>query len=1404
MPHSTRHCRKFLNLDVKTRTDVVKKHSICSNCLGYDHHASVCSSTNRCYKCGLKHHTLLHIESQNNYQPTKSLNTYQANASQSKQNVQSSNNEPQPHCSNTEPINYKTHLNQMQSQSLLATALVKVFKPNGTQLILRALIDPGSQATFITEDAAQILKLKKHKTHAIVKGLGNTETGTSKYEVNFKLFSVHDSDFSVDVRALVFNNLTTTLPTQKFDASNFNHVSNLLLADPTYNTPRKVDLLIGADVYSTIILDGVVKGSTGTPVAQLTELGWILTGNIHTQKIPITIQSHHTQLDVQLTKFWEIEENLDERKWTEDEIMCEKHFKDTCKRRLDGRYEVHLPFKNNKRPVLGNSKRAALARFLQIEKRMKADSNFKKLYVDCMTEYLTLGHMKEVKVEDELGPNYFYYLPHHAVLKESSTTTKLRVVFDGSCKSSNGLSLNECLMVGPRLQLDIIDLVARWRKFKIALVADISKMYRQIWVAQEDTPYQMILWRSSPNESIKCYCLNTVTFGTASAPFLAVRTLQRLAEDIEHNYPHVAKAIMDGFFVDDLIYGSDNEVEAIRLQKDIVSNLQAAGFPLRKWASNSQRVMEGIPENYREINLPLDLKSTDAIKTLGIQWHPSMDYFSFKINLPETSKLSKRSVLADIARLFDPLGLISPCIVKAKLILQQLWTRNLAWDTPLPQDIEKSWTDLRSTLPKISQIQIPRWIDYEISSEVELHGFSDASEKAYAAVIYIRVIQNNIEKIHLIASKTRVAPVKCISLPRLELCAALLLSKLIFRIIKAMQFENIKTYAWTDSMITLAWIKGSPTTRTTFVANRISEIQSLTNIESWYHVNTKQNPADFGSRGLTTEELINNEMWWDGPKFLRNFNPQDYSSKTTFETQQETKKESKINTKTLYNKNFATLLNFSCVAAYCVTTENEFLRRVSDLRRLIRIVAIWQRYISNLRSKLNSKMKLGLENNPLKIEELNVSRTTITKLVQNELFYEEIKALNESRAIPKGSGILNLNPFLDKNGILRVGGRLQNSYLPYSQRHPIILKDQHHFSKLIACDAHQRTLHGGQQLMMADIRNYYWITNLKRLVKFTIHKCVRCHRHDAIMQNQLMGSLPTERVIITRPFTNTGVDYAGPVEIKMWKGRCNKFSKGYIAVFVCLSTKALHLELVSDLTAATFIAAYRRFVARRGICNNLFSDCGTNFKGASNDLKRDSKFITSEWSSTVSKTLATLYTTWHFNPPLSPHFGGLWEAGVKSIKHHLKRTIGTAKLTFEEYSTLLTQIEGCLNSRPLCPMTSDPNDLNVLTPGHFLIGGPLNVLPDRNHTWSTSYLHLLQQRPKWLQQKPNINVGDIVIVKDDNLPPSLWLLARVIELHPGTDGLTRVATIKTQNSTFKRPITKLSPLPVTNPSNPNT
>jgi len=497
---------------------------------------------------------------------------------------------------------------------------------------------------------------------------------------------------------------------------------------------------------------------------------------------------------------------------------------------------------------------------------------------------------------------------------------------------------------------------------------------------------------------------------------------------------------------------------------------------------------------------------------------------------------------------------------------------------------------------------------------------------------------------------------------------------------------------------------------------------------------------------------------------------------------------------------------------------NELMHRYSSLMRLLRISALCFRFYHNL--QFRQTKRLGF----LKAEELHWARERWTRIAQKEDFNEEIACLERHQQIPVRSPLLSLRPVLDPEGLLRVGGRLQQALLPYEEKHPLILSKSNYLSLLLVREAHTSSLHGGPQLTRSLLLRRYWILQANSLIRSVIHVCIRCARFRGATAEQQMGQLPAERTRPSRPFLLSGIDYAGPVPLRTSKGRGHKSIKGYICLFVCLSSKAVHLEAVSDLSAASFLAAFKRFVSRRGRCQRLFSDNGTNFRGAAKEL-RTMFHAATEFYKECATSLAKDGTDWTFIPPGAPHFGGLWEAGIKAVKYHLRRIIGDACLTFEEMTTLLTQIEACLNSRPLYALSNDPSDLVALTPSYLLIGETITAIPEpysanslpnylktrwaltsamRDHfwrRWSAEYIHHLQQLRRWKRLAPNIAVDDLVLIKSELQPPTKWALARVTALHPGKDGLVRVATVKTAISMLKRPVTKLVPLLVVGNNN---
>ncbi|XP_076246223.1 uncharacterized protein LOC143186434 [Calliopsis andreniformis] len=1401
--HLLQNCTKLKAMPYAERHETVKKLQCCFNCLQQGHSIKGCTR-GKCRVCGKKHHTLLHrdnaiVERVGNAQVT----THAASSDTPIQSCVSNSNS-----------------STSMSYTVLSTALVYIQDINGEFHECRALLDVGSQAHFISESFCKKLGLPSTVIDAKVGGLGKANNSIrAKLEIKLKS---RCNSFQSNISCFVIRDITEDMPSVPLGGTAIPIPEGITLADPHFASPSRVDLLIGAGLFWQLLCIGQHKIPFENLVWQKTRLGWVLGGSlnwsVNNSKKPVDtchIVSNES-LQKAISQFWEIENyNYTPVKQVNIENVCEQYFKDTITRNNEGRYIVSVPF-NNKIHELGESRSQAEKRLFNMERKFFKQSELRNQYIEFMKEYEKLGHMSRIS-EDLIKPDFCYYLPHHAVYKESSTTTKLRVVFDGSAKTSSGISLNDAQFIGVTVQSDLFSILLRFRKHRFILSADIEKMYRQILVRPADRKFQRILWRSNVNLPISTYELNTITYGTASAPFLATRVLKEIGLEHSEGYPLASRAIIEDFYVDDLLTGCDTVLDALVLKKELNQILNQAGFHLRKWASNDSRILSNL-DNSRQ---SLEIKDADKeSKTLGLLWLLEPDELRYSVKSHLRNRITKRTVLSETAQIFDPLGLIGPVITTAKLFMQRIWQLQLEWDETLPQDLHTQWTTFRSELVIISSFSIPRRVVCDNVQQVELHGFSDASEKAYGACVYLRTWDTSgIWTVRLLCAKSRVAPLKSISLPRLELCAALLLAQLISKVKDSIQLNIDQMYFWSDSTIVIAWLRGQPMRWKTFVANRISEIQDLTDIDSWKHISSSDNPADVISRGTSPKNLKDNSLWWFGPAWLiQDISQWPSANEAIPEIVPEERKG---------QTGF-----ISSLSAVPRQTVDIFLK-YSSFTKLRRVTAYCLKFIRTTLERVHSSKNRGIQVNvqgnrthkPLTTDELLDAQIVLIKLVQEESFAKELDSLKANKLLPLKSKLILLNPFLDERGVIRVGGRLRNAPTNFDQKHPVIVPMNHPFTTLLVKHEHHRLLHAGIQQTLASLRSRFWILSGKSVVKKKkkkkiLRKCVRCFRATPTGISYVMGNLPASRVTPARPFNTCGVDYAGPFLLKE-RGRSKITYKSYICIFVCFVTKAIHIELATDLSTEAFLNCLYRFIARRGRIRCIYSDNGTNFVGAKHELNEISKLLNNRaHNERVENILSQEDIQWHLIPPYSPHFGGLWESAVKSTKYHLKRVIGDQRLTFEELYTILTQIEACLNSRPLQPLSNDPTDLTPLTPGHFLVGDALTAPPqvDLLHIklnrlnryqlvqqtvqhfwkrWQQEYLHELQQRYKWqMNNSSDIRIGMLVVIREDNTPPLRWRLGRIVELHPGSDGIVRVVSIKVPEGIIKRPSTKICVLPI--------
>ncbi|KAL0893119.1 hypothetical protein ABMA27_014752 [Loxostege sticticalis] len=1383
LPHKLFTCPKFLLLSAADRLKLITDKKLCKICL--NSHTKKCRFFFKCDICKEKHNKLIHQD-----KPQSPVTLF----------TESSN-----------------------KQTLLPTARVKIIASNGTEYHVKALLDSGSQVSFITKELVDLLGLQPKSISTPVVGICNNINNLNE-RVNVKLHSLV-KDFTISTTCYLLDSIASKLPQKRFSLENLALPPNIELADQDFNIPSVIHVLLGADIFFQVLLPSEPSASlheaagenTSTSVSAVpvlrTQFGDVIAGSLPAtqgahQVTSLFCKTCDNTLNNTLSDFFKAEsipEHFSESLTEYD--ACEKIFRDTVK--LDtqnNKFEVTLPLKLPLESInesLGNSFHLALKRFNNLEQRFQKDASVHQLYKDFIHDYVDQGHGTVVDISQyDISKDPVYFLPHHPVIRLDKKTTKCRVVFDGSMKTNKKVSLNDLLLNGPVVQNELLDILLLFRVDEYIFITDIKSMFRQISLNPMHRVLQNILWRDCPSDNIQCIQLNTVSYGLKSSSFLATRCLKELAMRYKDQFPLAAFIIENSIYVDDALVSQSSPELLQQSKQQLCSLLEIGGFKLHKWFSNCPELLSEVPKSQQHFD-DIELQKNDAfLKTLGIHYDINTD--SFMLSSPNDDNLmpaTKREILSYIGKFYDPLGFAGPVVVTAKVIMQRLWQAQIAWDEQLPEHLLNNWEDFYKSLRKMSPIHLPRYVNLNNARTIELIGFADASSStAYGCCVYLRVIDilGNV-KVSLLCSKSRVNPLKqSMTVPRLELNAAVLLAKLISRVHSMLQLKlkinNVILHS--DSQIVLAWIKTNINTLNAYVANRVKVILQLAQSYIWTYIDSENNPADCLSRGILPHELQNHNLWWSGPKAI-------HSSEYIFPVLPD----------------LPEVEDSSAFPSAMVCTADDsnlcldFLDKFSDITKMKRILAYVLRFIQNARSRSHRNTSDYLTS-----KELNDSLLLIVKGEQQKYLQDPIRDLKACKTT-KGN-LKQLCPFLDVNGIIRVGGRLENASIPFSHKHQVVLPRESRITHLIIQHEHIKNLHAGQRLVLSAINQKFWIVHGINEVKKVIYKCIICFKLKAQTAKQLMGSLPHDRVNFSRPFQKIGLDFAGPIMIKQSRIRKSLETKAYVCVFVCFATKAIHLELASDLRTATFLACFKRFISRRGLPTDVYSDNASTFKCASSQLTELYKLQNCKThQKEVHDFSSQQGINFHFLPCYSPIFAGLAEAGVKSMKFHLKRVVQKSLLTYEEMNTVLCQIEAILNSRPLMPLSNDKTDFACLTPGHFLIGSALNTYPEQDvqdlrnklqfwkvciqirnsfwKVWNKQYLNILQTRNKWTNVHPNLNVDSLVILKEDNTAPMFWPMARITNVFPGSDNKVRVVEVQTANGhKHRRSITKVCPLPI--------
>ena len=1058
---------------------------------------------------------------------------------------------------------------------------------------------------------------------------------------------------------------------------------------------------------------------------------------------------------------------------------------------VNGHYKLGLPWRDESM-CLPNNMTSALARLQQLKRKLSRDSSLHQKYTETVNDYIAKGYAKEVTQIDTESKRV-WYLPHHPVIN-ANKPGKLRVVFDCAAKFQ-GISLNSQLLQGPDLNNSLVGVVIRFRQEQVALAADVEAMFHQVHVLDRDCDALRFLWwpNGDTTEQPRCYCMQVHLFGATSSPSCAAYALKRTADDNASLFEdEVVSTVKRNFYVDDCLKSVPTEDDAAKLALDLQSLMKMGGFRLTKWLSNSRKVLCAIPVSERAPSV-VSLNPCDALpsdRALGINWDVNEDKIKFMVKVADRP-LTRRGILSIVSSIFDPLGLVSPITLRAKTIIQQLCRKKLGWDAEIPQVHQNEWQSWLSTLPHLQNISVNRCFKPQGFGNIhnaQLHFFSDGSELGYGASAYLRLVDvhGNIT-CSFVIGKSRLAPIKQVSIPRLELSGAVTACRLYRLLSDELEIKLDQVTFWTDSMIVLGYIKNVSRRFKTFVGNRLSVIHDTTSPDQWCYVESKLNPADIASRGIDASDTENLRTWLNGPEFLWNDRehwPQQNLLCEVPEDDVEVKKETVIHTTTSY-------------------FIDSFADHFSDWKKLQRATAWLKRFKVYCRHRYLRHHKL-CRMGSLTLTEIQEATNDILACVQKSSFLNERTSLENKKPVRKDSHIVSLNPVL-VDGLVRSKGRLSSGFM---NKCPIILPGGHHVTTLIIRFLHETKGHVGIQQVLAATREDYWIVRGHSTVKKVLKGCIMCKRQHAPLCSQQMAPLLEEQMTPDKPpFSFVGIDYFGPLIVKA--GRT--LLKRYGCLFTCLTTRAVHLEVAHSLTADSFVAAFQRFSGRRGTPEKVYSDNGTNLVKGDRELRKSIQ----QWNrSRIEQHMTQQEIEWHFNPPCASHMGGAWERMIRSVRTVLKALVKEQILTDEQLQTLMTECEKIINDRPITTVSGDPNDQPALTPSMLLLMKSNPSIPPGVFVkddiyakrwwkqiqylasvfwrrWVREYLPTLQARQKWMKSKTDIRQGDIVLVAEQNIPRGQWPLGRVIEVNVGRDGHVRSCLIKMRKSQIVRPITKL-------------
>ena len=1403
--HDFEDCQDFLAKGIDDRHKTVFQLKLCFSCLGPiddEHKGKSCTAKRKCKVCSEDHPTTLH--------GGKSM--------------------PARHTA----LPYK----------VISMCVVQVevwHKDNAdNRLTVYALLDECSQGTFIKDDILEKLNVSnlEHTTIRVGTAIGNKED--QAVAVKGLVVGCVPSHATVYGKAEVELPCTYSRPYLAVGVDEiptpssvrpWKHLQKVASKLPEYDPSIPIGLMIGSDCPRANEPHEVILSESGGPYAKRLKLGWSVIGPINKHIRDMVIKSNCTSVrrvesvqdvttgaisdhvfttsskveDTRLTRMLQemyTSEFNEERSEKIGLSVEDERFLATMEagiRKNGKHYELPLPFRT-KELILPNNRSQALSRLSSLKRKLQANAEYKSVYDEFMKNLISCYHSRKADTsKDDIGK--VWYVPHFGVINPKKE--KLRVVFDFSARFQ-GRCLNEELIQGPNLANLMLGVILRFRREEVAYMADLEAMFYQVQVPDEQRSFLRFLYwpEGKLDEEPVDYEMCVHLFGAVSSGSCANFALKQTAYDGKERYgAEAANVLVREFYVDDHLHSKPDVDSAKVLFRATREMCASGGFNLTKFVSNSKELMEQIPSECLAsslVNIDLSKQHLPIERALGIGWCLEDDSLQYRITLQD-KPLNRRGVLATISSVHDPSGLAGPFILPGRVILQKVTGEKGGWDDDLTPEHRAAWEKWRIELVSLQDLKIQRCYKPKGFKAVScsLHSFADASDYGYGEATYLwQVSENNEVCVSLVMAKSRVVPAKQTTIPRMELVAALLAAKVTALVKEELDMVVSETY-WVDSMIVLGYIQNDIKRFRTFVANRRRKVRHLTDKRQWKKIDTKDNPADYASRGISVKETTKVKKWFKGPGML--WELEDPSKKPGVEAEVPDD-DPEVQVTIASN---AVVLDEGKSVLHVLET------RVSRWSRMKSIVAWCKLFVAKCRKESRNKCSLNTE-------DLVKGEVAILKMLQQRHFAKEVSMLDKGKELFITSKILKLSPILDEDGLLRVGGRLKKSLFNQAAKHPVILPKKEIIVQRIIEHHHREIEHLGRTSTLNELRSQgYWIINGVSQVDKVINPCVLCKGIRGQPESQRMADLPEERTAEEPPFTYCGSDFFGPYIIK--EGR--KELKRYGVIFTCFSCRAIHLETTTLLNTDSFILSLRRFIARRGPVRSIRSDNGGNYIGVEGELKKALEEMDKEKISAFLLKHSCDWIEWEKNPPSSSHMGGVWERQIRLVKNVLSSLLHShaARLDDESLRTLFTEVEAIVNSRPLAVDTLTDETIEPITPNHLLTMKSKVVFPPPGNfqkadvycrkrwravqflanefwrRWRHEYLQITQERKVSGVARRNMEVGDIVLLIEDDVPRNRWPMAKVVEVFPSSDGLVRKVSLKVSgsNAPLKRPVVKL-------------